>query len=135
MKIFLYYVGKARDAALNAYAAEFVKRASRYCACEMREIDPARFDIPKKHPGARRVYLDPGGRGMDSAAFSRMLAEGRDLVFLVGAHEGLTGAQRAQAEVLLSLSGMTFSHELARAVMAEQIFRGLAMLNNHPYVR
>ena len=135
MKIFVYYVGKARDAALNAYASEFVKRASRFCVCEMREIDPAKFDIPKKHPSARRIYLDPAGKAMESAAFSRVLAEGRDVVFLVGAHAGLTAAQRGQADLLLSLSPMTMSHELARAVLAEQIFRGFAMLNNHPYVR
>jgi 23S rRNA (pseudouridine1915-N3)-methyltransferase len=135
VKIFLYYVGKARDAALNAYAAEFVKRAGRYGACEMREIDPAKVDIPKKHPGARRVYLDPAGKTMDSAAFSQLVGEGRDLVFFVGAHEGLTAEQKAQADLLLSLSAMTFSHELARAVLAEQLFRAFAMLNNHPYIR
>jgi 23S rRNA (pseudouridine1915-N3)-methyltransferase len=135
VKIFVYYVGKARDAALNAYAAEFVKRTSRFRACEMREIDPAKVDLPKKHPGARRIYLDPAGKPMDSLAFSRVLAEDRDLVFFIGAHDGLTAAQRSQADLLLSLSAMTFSHELARAVLAEQIFRGFAMLNNHPYVR
>ena len=45
MKVWLYYIGKARDAASNAIAAEFVKRSSRYAACEMREIHPDRFDL------------------------------------------------------------------------------------------
>jgi len=135
VKIFLYYIGKPRDTSLNAYAADFVQRASRFCPCEMREIRPERFSIPERHPHARRIYLDPAGQPADSAAVSRWFAEGRDIVFLIGAHEGLTAAQRAEAHHLLSLSAMTFSHELARAVLAEQIFRGFAMLKNHPYVR
>ncbi|MBY0374826.1 MAG: 23S rRNA (pseudouridine(1915)-N(3))-methyltransferase RlmH [Bryobacteraceae bacterium] len=138
MRIYLYYIGKARDAALNAYAAEFVKRASRWTACEMREIDPAKFDW-SKHRTARKVFLDPAGQASDSAEMARLVEkmeyEGRDLVFLVGAHEGLTAAQRALADQLLSLSRMTFSHELARAVLAEQIYRALATLRNHPYIR
>jgi 23S rRNA (pseudouridine1915-N3)-methyltransferase len=135
VKIFVYFVGKPRDAALNAYAEEFIKRASRYGACEMREIQPAKVDIPKRHPGAWRVYLDPAGKAMTSEAFAGLLDDPRDLVFLIGAHEGLTAAQRQEADRLLSLSPMTFSHELARAVLAEQIFRAFAIRNNHPYVR
>lgn len=138
MRIHLYYIGKARDAALNAYAAEFVKRASRWTVCEMREIDGAKFDW-SKHRSARKVFLDPAGKAMDSAEIAKMMEvleqEGRDLVFLVGGHEGLTAAQREIADQLLSLSPMTFSHELARAIVAEQIYRGLATLRNHPYVR
>lgn len=135
MKIFIYYVGKPRDAALNAYAAEFVKRASRYGPCEMREIEPAKFEIPKRHPGARRIYLDPAGKTLASAAFAELFDDPRDLVFLIGAHAGLTDEQRGEADRLLSLSPMTFSHELARAILAEQIFRAFAIRNNHPYVR
>ena len=135
MKIFLYYVGKPRDAALNAYADEFIKRTSRYGPCEMREIQPAKFDIPKRHPGARRIYLDPAGVPLSSPAFAQLLDDPRDLVFLIGAHEGLTPEQRREADKLLSLSPMTFSHELARAILAEQIFRAYALRNNHPYVR
>ena len=138
MRIFLYYIGKARDAALNAYAAEFLKRSGRWATCEMREIDEGRFDWTR-HRTARKVFLDPAGKAMDSASFSQLFAvheqDGRDLVFLVGAHEGLTAAQRQIADQLLSLSPMTFSHELARAVLAEQIYRALATLRNHPYIR
>ena len=135
MKIFLYYAGKPRDAALNAYADEFIKRTSRYGPCEMREIQPAKFDIPKRHPGARRIYLDPAGLAMPSPVFAQLLDDPRDLVFLIGAHAGLTPGQRQEAHQFLSLSPLTFSHELARAILAEQIFRAFAIRNNHPYVR
>ena len=139
MKVYLYFVGKPRDAMLNGFAQEFVKRTTRFTACEMREIDPAKFDLFAKHPTARKIFLDPAGKQLDSAAFCQIFAQheqlGRDLVFLVGAHDGLTADQRSRADQLLSLSPMTFTHELARAILAEQIYRAYTMLRNHPYSR
>ena len=76
---------------------------------------------------------------MDSAAFSQLVAkaemDGRDLVFVVGGHDGLPSGWAAKADLLLSLSSMTFPHELARAMIAEQIYRAFAILRKHPYVR
>lgn len=139
MKIWLYYIGKPRDPHANSIAGNFVARASHYTAIEMREIRPDRFDLFGRHPAARTVFLDPGGRSLDSAAFARLLEragmEGRDLVFLVGGHDGLPAEWRPRAGLLLSLSAMTVPHELARAMLAEQIYRGFAILHHHPYVR
>jgi 23S rRNA (pseudouridine1915-N3)-methyltransferase len=139
MKVYLYFVGKPRDAMLNGFAQEFVKRTTRFAPCEMREIDPAKFDLFAKHPSARKIFLDPAGKQLDSSAFSQIFARheqvGRDLVFLVGGHDGLTADQRTRADQLLSLSPMTFPHELARAILAEQIYRAYTMLRNHPYPR
>ena len=139
MKIFLYYIGKPKDPHANAIAEDFVTRASRYCPAEMREIRPGRIDLWSKHPTARKLFLDPAGKALDSAAFAGMLSkagmEGRDLVFLVGAHDGLPAGWAARADLLLSLSAMTFPHELARAMLAEQIYRAFATLRGHPYPR
>ncbi len=139
MKVFVYFVGKPRDPMLNAFAAEFVKRTTRFAPCEMREIEPTRFDLWAKHPTARKIFLDPAGKTLDSHEFSQVFAAheqlGRDLVFLIGGHDGLTADQRARADQLLSLSPMTFSHELARAILAEQIYRSFTMLRGHPYSR
>jgi len=139
VKIFLYYIGKARDVNANGIASEFLKRSSRYADCEMREIIPQRFDLFAKHASARKVFLDPGGRSMDSAAFIGMLKsaeeEAQDLVFLVGGHDGLPPEWKARADLLLSLSRMTFPHELARAMLAEQIYRAFTTLRGHPYPR
>jgi hypothetical protein len=66
VKIFLYFIGKARDEHANAIAAEFIKRSSRYAACEMREIVPQRFDLFARHPSARKIFLDPAGRSLGS---------------------------------------------------------------------
>jgi len=139
MKIFLYFIGKARDEHANAIAAEFLKRSSRYAACEMREIVPGRFDLFSKHASARKIFLDPAGKTTDSAGFVKMVEqgerEGQDLVFLLGGHDGLPAEWKPRADLLLSLSAMTFPHELARAMLAEQIYRAFTTLRGHPYPR
>jgi 23S rRNA (pseudouridine1915-N3)-methyltransferase len=139
VKIFLYFIGKARDEHANAIAAEFIKRSSRYAACEMREIVPQRFDLFARHPSARKIFLDPAGRSLDSAGFIQIFStaarQAQDLVFLIGGHDGLPAEWKPRADLLLSLSAMTFPHELARAMLAEQIYRAFATLNGHPYPR
>ncbi len=139
MKIFLYYIGRARDVHANAMAEEYIKRSTRFTKCEMREIQPARFDLWEKHPTARKVLLDPLGKQIDSAAFTQLVerseSEGRDLVFLIGGHDGHSDAERARADLLLGLSKLTLPHELARTMLAEQIYRALTTLRGHPYPR
>jgi 23S rRNA (pseudouridine1915-N3)-methyltransferase len=139
MKIILYFIGKARDEHANAIASEFIKRSTRYSACEMREVVPARFDLFAKHAAARKIFLDPSGRLLDSAAFIKVVEqaerEGQDLVFLLGGHDGLPPEWKPRADLLLSLSPMTFPHELARAMLAEQIYRAFTTLRGHPYPR
>lgn len=138
MKIFLYYIGKPRDAHANAMAAEYIKRSTRFSTCEMREIRPQRFDPWEKHPGAFKVLLDPAGRSMDSAKFVQVFDQergDRDLVFIIGGADGLPAEWRDRADLLLALSPMTMPHELARVVLAEQIYRALTTLRGHPYPR
>jgi 23S rRNA (pseudouridine1915-N3)-methyltransferase len=137
MKIFLYYVGKPRDAHANSMAQDYVERSSRYVRCEMREIQPDRFDPWAKHASAMKILLDPGGRSFDSPQFSKLVAkaeqESRDLVFLVGGATGLPEIWHDRGGILFSLSAMTYPHELARVMLAEQIYRALATLRGHPY--
>jgi 23S rRNA (pseudouridine1915-N3)-methyltransferase len=142
MKILLYYAGKPRDPHANAMAEEFIKRSARYGRCEMREIVPTRFDPWSKHPTAAKVLLDPAGKRLDSAQFARMISgaeqAARDLIFLVGGAAGLPQVWRENAlcnnaDVLLSLSELTMPHELARVVLAEQIYRAFTLLRGHPY--
>jgi len=114
-----------------------VKRTSRYLSCEMREIRPARYDLFARHPHATRALLDPAGRTLDSAGFTQLVAraerDARDLVFVVAGAEGPPPEWRARADLLLSLSPLTFPHELARVVLAEQIYRAATGLRGHPY--
>ena len=137
MKVFLYYSGKAKDVHANALAADYIKRASHYAAAQMTEV--GRIDPWAKHPSAKKILFDPAGRSIDSSAFAEMFAKaemlGHDLVFVIGGHAGLPAAWRDRADLLLSLSALTMPHELARAVVAEQIYRAFTMLRGHPYPR
>jgi 23S rRNA (pseudouridine1915-N3)-methyltransferase len=139
VKLYIYFIGKARDAHANAIAAEFIKRTSRYASCEMREIQPRRFDLFSRHATARKVFLDPAGRSLDTQQFVAMVQkaerDGQDLVFLVGGHDGLPPDWKTKADMLVSLSPMTFPHELARAMLAEQLYRAFTTLRGHPYPR
>jgi len=108
-------------------------------ACEMREVHPQRYDLFRRHAAALKVFCDPAGQSFDSARFTRLVAqsehEARDIVFVIGGHDGLPAEWRARADLLLSLSALTFPHELARAMLAEQIYRALTTLRGHPYPR
>jgi 23S rRNA (pseudouridine1915-N3)-methyltransferase len=139
LKLYLYYVGKARDSHANAMAAEYVKRSTRYASCEMREIHPARFDPWARHPAASKVLLDPAGKSLDTPAFVKLIEkferEARDLVFVVGGSDGLPAEWKPRADLLVSLTPLTLPHELARVTLAEQIYRALTTLRGHPYPR
>ena len=135
MKIWLYYIGKARDTHANAMAEEYIKRSTRYATCEMREINPARFDPWAKHPAAAKVLLDPLGKALDSAGFIVQVEKLHDMVFVIGGSDGLPAEWSTRADLLLALSPMTMPHELARVVLAEQIYRALTTLRGHPYPR
>lgn len=137
--MYLYYEGKPRDRRAQALAEDYAGRARRFARVEMREIQPRRFDPWERHPAAAKILLDAEGRAMDSAQlaglFEKAEREGRDLVFVVGGADGLPGAWKERADLLLSLSPMTFPHELARVLVAEQIYRAFATLRGHPYPR
>lgn len=139
MKVVVYFVGKVRDQHAQALTVEYLKRTSRYAPAEAREIKPGAVDFLDRHPSAYKIFLDPLGKAMDSPRFATLVGkledEGRDLVFLLGGHDGLTDGQRARADLLLSLSVMTWPHELARAMLAEQVYRAFATLRGHPYPR
>lgn len=139
MKVYVYFIGKPRDTHANAIAAEFLKRTTRYCDCIQREIVPSRFDLFAKHGSARKIFLDPAGQTLSSERFADLFRQaeliGQDFVFLVGGHDGLPPEWRGRADFLLSISAMTLPHELARAVLFEQIYRSFTILRGHPYPR
>ena len=139
MKLYLYYIGKARDRHANAMAEEYIKRSTRFAKCEMREIHPGRFDPWAKHPSSSIALFDPAGRALDSPGFTALVSkaeqDARDLVFILGGSDGLPPEWRKRASLLVSLTPLTMPHELARVVVAEQIYRALTTLRGHPYPR
>ena len=86
------------------------------------------------------VLLDEHGKQMPSADFAQWLGRERDqgrqlIIFAIGPANGWSDESRKRAAQLLSLGPMTMAHELARVVLAEQIYRALTILAGHPYHR
>ena len=91
-------------------------------------------------PGATLVALDRRGQVLDSQAFADRLARWRDtsvgdVAFLVGGAEGHAEPLLKKATLVMSFGAMTWHHLLARAMLAEQIYRAQQMLAGHPYHR
>ena len=90
--------------------------------------------------GHTLVALDERGKTLDSAAFSAFLTSARDdgmpgIAFAIGGADGHSEALRRRAGRLLSFGAMTWPHMLVRAMLAEQLYRALAIAANHPYHR
>jgi 23S rRNA (pseudouridine1915-N3)-methyltransferase len=90
--------------------------------------------------GARVVLLDETGDTPGSRTFADLLGRWRDAGvrecrFLIGAADGFDDAERAQADYLLSFGRLTWPHMLARAMLAEQLWRATSILAGHPYHR
>ncbi|MCC7273022.1 MAG: 23S rRNA (pseudouridine(1915)-N(3))-methyltransferase RlmH [Alphaproteobacteria bacterium] len=151
MRIHVVAVGRARGGPTAALFQEYVRRLPwpvTLHEVELRAVGGAgrrsereeallRERIP---PRATVVVLDPRGKALSSEALAERLGRWRDdgvadLAFVLGGADGLTDAMRADAALLLSLGAMTWPHLLARAMLAEQLFRAHTILSGHPYHR
>ena len=85
------------------------------------------------------VWLDEVGRQFSSKTLARRLADwqadGRDLCFVIGGPDGVASSVRSRADFCWSLSQLTLPHGLARAVLAEQLYRAWSLQSGHPYHR
>ncbi len=133
-------VGKLKDPSLATLCADFAKRITRWARLEIVELKDQGPDREAEAMlaklGAGPVHaLDERGETMSSRRFSKLLASHGSPTFLIGGPDGLGDAARTRADRLLSLSPMTFTHETARYLLLEQIYRGLAIDRGHPYHR
>ena len=133
-------LGKTRRPEMRAVLDDYVKRIGRHASIEITEVRDATVAIKKMdaNRAATVVFLDATGKTFSSEAFAKWLAEQRDrgareLIFLCGDADGFPDALRERARQKLSLSAMTFSHELARVMLAEQVYRAFAILSGSPY--
>ena len=135
-------LGKTRRPELRAILDDYVKRIGRSCPIEITEVRDGDAAIKKLDTdrAATAVLLDAAGKTLDSNALAKWLGEVRDrgtreLIFLCGDADGFPENLRQGAHQKLSLSPMTFSHELARVMLAEQLYRAFAILSGSPYPR
>jgi 23S rRNA (pseudouridine1915-N3)-methyltransferase len=122
---------------------DYIVRTSRYIDCDSQSFDSetALFAWLDRQPGRTPAYailLDSRGRQYTSDEFAAHLGRVRDegiqrLVLAIGPADGWSPAARQRANLLLSLGRMTLPHQLARVVLAEQVYRALTILAGHPY--
>ncbi len=156
-RLFLLAVGRLREPAPRALVEEYLKRArplSRrmgFSAIEQRELPESRARsaagrksqeaeaIRKALPrGARLLVLDERGEMPDSRQFQqllRKLASRGDVAIVIGGPDGLDESLRAQADAVIAFGPMTWPHQLARAMLAEQLYRAATIAAGHPYHR
>ncbi len=96
--------------------------------------------LPAVDPGTRIVLLDEKGDQPGSMAFAEKLGRWRDdgvreVRFMLGAADGFGDAERAGADWLIAFGRMTWPHLMARAMLAEQLWRATSILSGHPYHR
>ena len=125
---------------MTAALDDYVKRISRLCPIEIFEARDAGTVLKRldANRAAVSALLDAGGKVYDSDAFAKWLGEQRDrgireVIFVCGDADGFPDGLRERVKQKLSLSAMTYSHELARVMLAEQIYRAFAILSGSPY--
>ncbi len=133
-------LGKTRRAEMRDVIDDYVKRIGRQSPIEITEVrdgDAAikRLDADR---AATMILLDAAGKNLSSEAFAKWLGELRDrgtreLIFVCGDADGFPASLRERVPQKISLSPMTYSHELARAMLAEQLYRAFAILSGSPY--
>lgn len=106
----------------------------------MTELPDRGGKMPALEAGTRRILLDETGEILSSRALADRLGAWRDngvreARFLIGAADGFSDAERTEADLLLSFGRATWPHLLARAMLAEQLYRAASILANHPYHR
>jgi 23S rRNA (pseudouridine1915-N3)-methyltransferase len=134
---------RAKSDAAGTLAAEYLARAARYIPCEAQAFDSEAALLGWMDRQAARtapvlILLDSRGKQMTSEAFAEQIGRLRDggtqtLLLAIGPADGWSDGSRSRAAMAVSLGAITMPHELARAVLAEQIYRALTILAGHPY--
>jgi 23S rRNA (pseudouridine1915-N3)-methyltransferase len=155
MRLLVAAVGDRMPRWVDEAFAEYARRFPRKARLELIEVRPERRGASRTvaqslaaeakrladalPAGARRVVLDEGGLDLTTVQLAQRLAAwlagGRDVAFVIGGPDGLDPAVKHSAELRLRLSSLTLPHALVRVLLAEQLYRALSILDNHPYHR
>ena len=145
MNIQIIAVGKLKEEYLRGAQREYSKRLSRFCKLRIIEVDEESTlekeadRIRKVLPASSHVIaLAIEGKKYDSVGFSRhmenlMIGGKSNITFIIGGSAGLDKSILKEAHSLLSMSDMTFPHQLARIILLEQIYRSFKIINNETY--
>jgi 23S rRNA (pseudouridine1915-N3)-methyltransferase len=155
MQLLLILVGKTKNSIYRREIDEYQRRLSRYLPCEVKEIKeekPGKREAPAafcqrqgprllnefQKPAGLKLLLDERGQQMSSRDFAAfiqqaMLSGPQRLVFFCGGPFGYDPSLREAADHLISLSPLTFPHEIARLLLFEQLYRAMTIIKNEPY--
>jgi 23S rRNA (pseudouridine1915-N3)-methyltransferase len=150
MKLRVIWTGKTKNAQLRALIDEYLKRLSRFVRCEISEFRESaagqKSGIDKDsrritdglHDGAVNVLLDPAGAEWSSEEFARVIQSWQDngtkeVTFIIGGPNGVSAELAARADKRWSLSRLTLTHEMARVVLLEQLYRAYTIIHGLPY--
>lgn len=151
MKIRVFWLGKTRDSWIKQGIDEYSGRVARYLPLvidELKDEKDASQDEGRKREGERLlkqiqpqtllVVLDERGEQMSSVKLSEFIGKQRDagiqeIAFAIGGAYGFSDDVRSRANKVLALSSMTFTHQMIRPFLLEQIYRAFTILNKEPY--
>lgn len=144
MKILILQVGKTKGKAYEQIEAEFLKRLGPYTDVDTVTIKTSTMEeenraLQSKIPeGTTVVALDLTGKSLSSEQFAEWVGQVRDfeggkITFVIGGPHGLTDETRARANLSLSLSKMTFTHQMVRLFLLEQLYRAFTILHGKSY--
>lgn len=148
MKFRFIFVGKTRDRNYRALQDEYLKRLSHFVKTEVVEIrdgdskdrmeSEGNAILAKLNPGEFVCVLDPTGDQLTSHGLSDLVDSWQmrsvgNIAFVIGGADGIASAVAERADRVLSLSILTFTHEMARVVMLEQLYRAFTIIRGYPY--
>ncbi len=137
-------VGKMKDRRLADLAADYQRRIGNLGKLALQELRDAGKDkearAMKDNLGSARGHqlvlaMDEHGEALDSQGFAKLLGNHGNICFLIGGPDGLGAEALDRADRSICLSKMTFTHEMARVLLLEQVYRGLSILSGRPYHR
>ncbi len=148
MKFRFIWVGRTRDKSWKTLQDEYLQRLSHFVRTEITEIkdasgrDAVELEgakiIAAIPPRAKTVLLDVKGRTIDSFQLARQIEAWQndgiaEIAFMIGGAHGVSSAVAEMADDRLSLSFLTFTHEMARVVLLEQLYRAFTIIKGFPY--
>ncbi len=148
MKFRFVWVGKTRNKNYLALQEEYLQRLSHFVKCETVEIRDSAPHEGKESEGKRILeklnqtpfvcLLDVTGRGLSSPELAKEIEKwqntgAKEISFVIGGADGAAPAVATRADLVLSLSILTFTHEMARVVMLEQLYRAYTIIKGYPY--
>lgn len=148
MKFRFIWIGKTKDPNWKTLQEEYLRRLSHFVKCEVVELKdtnpPGSPEIEGErilatlNPKTFAVLLDVEGEAISSQDLAVKLENWqnrglKEVSFLIGGANGVSREVAEKAEISLSLSFLTFTHEMARVVLLEQLYRGYTIIKGFPY--